>query len=160
MSERLPAAQAARRRVPVRFRILGVLLAMSFVNFVLRNNLSVALPSIREEFHYSSTQLGWILSSFTIAYALFQIPGGIFGQRVGARVALTAIAVCWGVLTFLTGLAPALMAASATGAMLGLMKQSDDFSHGLNERVAVDAYFDELDYWHTLLTEVGRNVKR
>jgi sugar phosphate permease len=55
---------------------------MSFVNFLLRNNMSVALPSIREEFHYSSTELGWILSSFTIAYTLFQIPGGIFGQRV------------------------------------------------------------------------------
>jgi len=115
----LPLRQ--HRRMPVRFRILGVLLAMSFINFLLRNNMSIALPSIREEFGYTSTQLGWILSSFTIAYALFQIPGGIFGQRVGARVALTAIAVCWGVLTFLTGLAPALMAASATGAMLGLM---------------------------------------
>jgi ACS family glucarate transporter-like MFS transporter len=109
------------RRMPVRFRILGVLLVMSFVNYLVRNNVSVALPSIRQEFGYTSTELGWILSSFTIAYTLFQIPGGIFGQRVGARLALTAIAVCWGVLTFLTGLVPALIAGSAAGAMAGLI---------------------------------------
>jgi len=121
VSDRLPATQAVRRRVPVRFRILGVLLAMSFVNFLLRNSMSVALPSIREEFGYTSTELGWILSSFSIAYTLFQIPGGVWGQVVGSRIALTAIAVSWGVLTFLTGFVPALMAASATGAMIGLM---------------------------------------
>ena len=40
------------------------------------------------------------------------------------------------------------------------MKQSDDFAHGLNERVSVSAFYDELAYWHTLLTEVGRSVKR
>jgi ACS family glucarate transporter-like MFS transporter len=109
------------RGVPVRFRILGVLLALSFINYLLRNNISVAVPSIREEFGFTSAEIGWILGSFNISYTLLQIPGGIFGEVLGYRRSLTMIAVTWGVLTFLTGFAPSLMAASATGAMASLI---------------------------------------
>ncbi|HSN70393.1 MAG TPA: MFS transporter, partial [Steroidobacteraceae bacterium] len=110
-----------RRAVPIRFRILGLLLLLSFVNYLLRNNLSVALPSIRAEFDFTSAELGWILGSFNLAYALFQLPGGVFGQALGPRRALAILAVSWGVLTALTGFAPSLMLASATGAMVALM---------------------------------------
>jgi MFS transporter, ACS family, glucarate transporter len=112
---------SALRLMPVRYRILAVLFVLSFVNYLLRNNLSVALPSIREEFSFTSTELGWILGSFNFAYALFQIPGGIFGEVRGPRVALTLLAISWAVLTFIGGFAPALMAASATGVMVSLI---------------------------------------
>jgi ACS family glucarate transporter-like MFS transporter len=107
--------------VPVRFRILAVLIALSFINYLLRNNISVAIPSIREEFGFTSTEIGWILGSFNISYTILQIPGGVFGEAYGHRRALAWIAVTWGVLTFLTGFAPSLMAASATGAMISLI---------------------------------------
>ena len=109
------------RVMPVRFRILAVLIALSFINYLLRNNISVAIPSIREEFGFTSTEIGWILGSFNLTYTLFQIPGGIFGETMGHRRALAIIAITWGVLTFLTGFAPSLMAASATGAMVSLI---------------------------------------
>ncbi|MEZ5500035.1 MAG: MFS transporter [Steroidobacteraceae bacterium] len=113
---------AARRgALPVRMRILGLLFVLSFVNYLLRNNMSVALPSIREEFGFSSVEIGWILASFNIAYALFQVPGGIFGDVAGPRLALTIAAASWGLLSLLTGFAPGLMAASAAGAMYALM---------------------------------------
>jgi MFS transporter, ACS family, glucarate transporter len=110
-----------KRAIPVRFRILGLLFVLSFVNYFLRNNLSVALPSIREEFHFTNEEIGWILGSFNFAYALFQIPGGVFGDVAGPRRALAIITITWGVLTALTGFAPQLLAASATGALMSLM---------------------------------------
>ncbi|MGQ0429515.1 MAG: MFS transporter [Gammaproteobacteria bacterium] len=109
------------RAMPVRFRILVVLVVLSFINYLLRNNISVALPSIRAEFGFTSAEIGWILGSFNLSYTLFQIPGGIFGEAVGHRRALAVIAVTWGVLTLLTGFAPSLMAASTTGAMVSLI---------------------------------------
>jgi MFS transporter, ACS family, glucarate transporter len=109
------------RAVPVRFRILAVLIALSFINYLLRNNISVAIPSIREEFGFTTAEIGWILGSFNLTYTLFQIPGGIFGETIGHRRALAVIAITWGVLTFLSGFAPSLMAASATGAMVSLI---------------------------------------
>jgi len=111
---------SSARSVPVRYRILGVLFVLSFVNYLLRNNLSIAIPSIQEEFKFTNAELGWILGSFNFTYALFQIPGGIFGQVYGPRRALAFIAITWGVLTFLTGFVPHLMAASAAGTMVSL----------------------------------------
>lgn len=109
------------RAMPVRFRILALLVSLSFINYLLRNNFSVAIPSIREEYGFTSAEIGWILGSFNLTYTLFQIPGGIFGETFGYRRAMTSIAITWGVLTWLTGFAPALMAASATGAMVSLI---------------------------------------
>jgi ACS family glucarate transporter-like MFS transporter len=109
------------RRFPIRWRVLSVLFVVCFVNYLLRNVLSVALPSIRAEFGFTSAELGWILGSFSLSYTLLQVPGGLFGQRYGKRRALGFLTIVWGVLTWLTGFAPGLMAASAAGAMVALV---------------------------------------
>jgi ACS family glucarate transporter-like MFS transporter len=98
-----------------------VLFVVSFVNYLLRNALSVAAPSIRTEFGFTSAELGWIIGSFNISYTLMMIPGGVLGERYGPRLALGVAAVTWGLLTALTGFAPSLLAASATGAMVSLV---------------------------------------
>jgi ACS family glucarate transporter-like MFS transporter len=100
--------------------MLGLLFALSFVNYILRNNISVAQPAIAGEFSLSATEFGWILASFNVAYALFQIPGGSWTDRRGVRYALTLMAVTWGVLTVCTGFVPSLFAASTTGALVAL----------------------------------------
>jgi MFS transporter, ACS family, glucarate transporter len=109
------------RGIPVRWRVLSVLFVVSFVNYLLRNVLSVAIPSIRTEFGFTTTELGWILGSFGLSYTLLQVPGGLFGQRYGTRRALGYLTVAWGLLTWFTGFAPGLMAASAAGAMVALV---------------------------------------
>ncbi len=107
--------------VPVRYRILGLLFVLSFVNYLLRHSMSVALPSVRGEFGFTTTELGWILGSFNVAYALAQVPGGIFGDVLGPRRALAIAAVTWGALTAVTGFVPELLAASAGGVLIGFM---------------------------------------
>lgn len=109
------------RGIAVRYRVLALLFVLSFVNYLLRNSLSVAVPGIRAEFGFTSTELGWILGSFNLSYTLLMIPGGILGERLGPRRALAIIAVTWGLLTAFTGFAPTLFAASATGAMVSLI---------------------------------------
>ncbi len=107
--------------VPVRYRILSLLFVLSFANYFLRNSFSVAQPTIQQEFSFSHTEIGWILGSFNVAYALFNIPGGVFGDVLGPRRALTIVAITWGVLTALTGFVPGLMVASAGGALIAFM---------------------------------------
>ncbi len=41
--------------------------------------------------HLSQLQIGWLEQAFVLGYALFQMPGGIFGQRFGARRTLVVI---------------------------------------------------------------------
>jgi len=105
----------------LRMRMVGLLFLLCVVNLLLRNNLSAAADSIGSEYSLTATQIGWIIGSFNLTYALLQIPGGVFGDRFGARNALMLCAVAWGVLTFMTGFAPQLFAASATGAIVSLM---------------------------------------
>ena len=57
-------------------------------------------------------QWGWVLAAFLTGYTLFQLPGGMLGDRFGPRVVLTGIAVLWSVFTAATALVPDLETAS------------------------------------------------
>jgi ACS family glucarate transporter-like MFS transporter len=86
----------------------------SFVAYVLRTNMSIAGESMMTDLGLSKIQFGMVLAAFAWGYAVFQFPGGIFGDIVGARKALTLIAVAWGVLNILTGLVPDRVLASSS----------------------------------------------
>jgi ACS family glucarate transporter-like MFS transporter len=67
------------------------------------------------ELGLSQVQLGWVLAAFAWGYAIFQFPGGILGEWLGGRKALTLIAVLWGVLNLLVALVPG---SAATGPLV------------------------------------------
>jgi len=94
------------KRTNVRWVILALIFIASFIAYMLRTNMSIAGESIMTDLGFSKIQLGMILSAFAWGYAIFQFPGGIFGNIVGSRRALTIMAVLWGVLTLATGLIP------------------------------------------------------
>jgi ACS family glucarate transporter-like MFS transporter len=100
------AAHSDHRTTQVRWVILALLFMASFVAYVLRTNMSIAGENMMADLGLSKIQLGMVLSAFAWGYAVFQFPGGIFGNIVGCRRALTIIAVLWGILTLATGLVP------------------------------------------------------
>ncbi len=51
-------------------------------------------------------QLGIVLAAFAWSYAAFQFAGGVWGDRVGARRAITLVALAWGVSNLLIGMVP------------------------------------------------------
>jgi len=61
------------------------------------------------EFHLTNEQFGWILSAFSLAYALFEIPSGMMGDRKGQRVVLARIVLWWSLFTALTGVTSGLV---------------------------------------------------
>jgi len=102
------------RPTKVRWRILAILAFVSFVSYVLRGNLSIAAPNMIADLKLSEIQWGWVMSAFPLGYALFQFPGGLFGDRFGPRKALTSIALAWAVLIVITSLVPGREASSGT----------------------------------------------
>ena len=106
------AAHSDFRSTQVRWVILALLFMASFVAYVLRTNMSIAGEKMMDDLGLSKIQLGMVLSAFAWGYAIFQFPGGIFGNIVGCRRALTIIAVFWGILTLATGLVPGTTLAS------------------------------------------------
>jgi MFS family permease len=83
--------------------ILGLLCVVSVITFLDRLAIPVAEPGIRGDLHLSPSQWGWVLSSYVLANALFEIPSGAMGDRNGRRLELTRIAVWWSGFTALTG---------------------------------------------------------
>ena len=98
-----PAAEA--NPTHVRHVILALTVAAYVITYMDRVVISTAVPSIQKEFGFSIVTMGWILGAFQWAYALFQIPGGWFGDRIGPRRALTLIVMWWSVFTSATTLA-------------------------------------------------------
>lgn len=109
------------RRTNVRWVILALLFMMSFVAYVLRSNMSIAGESIMGDLGLTKIQLGMVFSAFAWGYAIFQFPGGVFGDIVGSRRALSFIAVLWGILTLATGLVPGTAFASTTFILASLI---------------------------------------
>jgi MFS family permease len=81
---------------------LGLTIAAYMITYIDRVVISSAVPSIQKEFGFSIVTMGWILSSFQWAYALFQIPGGWLGDRIGPRRAMTLIVSWWSLFTCAT----------------------------------------------------------
>lgn len=106
--EPAPAVPGAAAIAPtgVRWKVLFILVVMSFVAYVLRTNMSVAGEAMMRDLGLSNVQLGMILAAFAWGYGLFQFPGGVAGQVWGSRRVLTVIAVGWGAVNLLTGLIP------------------------------------------------------
>lgn len=98
------ASPAASTDRPSRARlvVLVLLCSMAFVLYLDRVCVSQALPSIQREFDLSDTRTSFVLMAFTLAYGLFEVPTGHWGDRYGSRRILARIVVWWSAFTALT----------------------------------------------------------
>lgn len=69
----------------IRWRILAFMFGFAFLSYLQRSSLSVAAGHIMPDLHLSKTQIGMLMWAFTVVYTFAQLPGGIIGQRFGAR---------------------------------------------------------------------------
>lgn len=82
-----PEPTSHRRRAPQAIA-LGLLFAAGVINFFDRASLSVANNTIRAEMHLSGTEMGWLLSAFSLAYGIAQLPLVELISRFGTRSTL------------------------------------------------------------------------
>jgi ACS family glucarate transporter-like MFS transporter len=104
----------------VRYVILAMLFGFSFVSYLERVNISIASELMMPALSLTQMQMGQIFSSFLIGYAIFQVPAGILGDRMGPRFTLAVAGFFWGITTVLTGCIPGLLAKGTTGAFVAL----------------------------------------
>ena len=100
-----PAADRGRSRV--RLGVLAFAVALAAITYLDRVCIAHAqvTAAIQGELGLSKKQMGFVFSAFTIAYALFEIPTGAWGDRIGTRRVLTRIVVWWSGFTMLTATA-------------------------------------------------------
>jgi sugar phosphate permease len=86
-----------------RGKVLILLCLLYFITYVDRVNISTAGPYIRDDLGLSNTDLGLALGAFSIPYALFQVFGGLIGDKFGPRKVLGIVGVIWSGATAVTG---------------------------------------------------------
>jgi ACS family glucarate transporter-like MFS transporter len=93
------------RWLATRYGVLFLLLTLAIVTFLDRIAIASAGPRVQQELHISPEMWGWILGAFVLSYALFEIPTGAMGDRLGHHKVLTRIVIWWSAFTCLTGAA-------------------------------------------------------
>lgn len=91
------------RNFPYRYRILIFLYFLTLITYLDRVSISLAGVRIKAAFKLSNEQFGWVLGAFALAYAIFEIPSGIAGDRYGQRAVFMRIVLWWSLFTALTG---------------------------------------------------------
>ena len=86
-----------------RYWVIVFAVTLAILAYIDRVCISQAAIPMSADLGLTKTQMGWVFSSFAIAYALFEIPGGWMGDWMGARKVLMRIVVWWSVFTALTG---------------------------------------------------------
>ena len=85
-----------------RYTIVSLCVLAAFVCYIDRVNISVAVIGMQEEFGWSETTKGMVLSSFFIGYMLFMAPSGWLANRLGGKIVLGVAVAWWSVFTILT----------------------------------------------------------
>jgi ACS family hexuronate transporter-like MFS transporter len=104
----------------VRWRIAALLCLVTALSYVDRQALSVAAPVVREEFHLSNTQYGWITYAFLMAYALGQVGLGPLIDRLGTKRSFTLAVAWWSIAAMLHALGRGFLGFFSLRALLGL----------------------------------------
>jgi MFS transporter, ACS family, hexuronate transporter len=89
-------------RIPLRWIAIGIFLFAPMFNYLDRSLMAALAPTLKTDFHLDNAQYGWILSAFSLAYALTAPLAGVFIDRVGLNLgAMIAVAAfsCTGAAT-------------------------------------------------------------
>jgi MFS transporter, ACS family, glucarate transporter len=89
----------------IRHRVLFMLFLLSIITFLDRVCMNVVSKYVKADLHLNNQSFGYILGAFSLAYALFELPTGILGDRIGPRKILTRVVFWWSGFTALTGTA-------------------------------------------------------
>ncbi len=90
----------------VRWRIFALLFGFGCVAYLQQKSITVAAARMMPDLDLSQMQIGWLEWAFVLGYAAFQFPGGVIGQRLGARRMFVLISLIAFAATVLTPLAP------------------------------------------------------
>ncbi|MBV6431683.1 MAG: putative sulfoacetate transporter SauU [Bryobacteraceae bacterium] len=85
--------------------MLAVCVILGAITYMDRVCIAMTSKDMARELGLSDFQMGFVFSAFTLAYGLFEIPTGWWGDRIGTRAVLTRIVTWWSAFTMLTAAA-------------------------------------------------------
>lgn len=88
-----------------RWVVASLIFFITLINFIDRSAISFVIEPLKQEFHFTDTQFGMILSAFALGYILLTALGGWLVDLWGARIVWPVAAVGWSLCVGLLGIA-------------------------------------------------------
>ncbi|HEY1647000.1 MAG TPA: MFS transporter [Terracidiphilus sp.] len=98
-AEEVFAAPPSSADLSRRWVVLGLLCAITVINFIDRQTVSVLAPVIKQSFHLSNGAYGRIVAAFQFGMMSGELPMGWLMDRIGCRLGLFAAVLWWSTAT-------------------------------------------------------------
>ncbi len=120
MENAVPLSGIPQAPTRARYGVVGFAVTLAVITYIDRVCIAKAAPHVMRDLRLDDWQWSWVLTSFSLAYGLFEIPWGWLGDKIGARKVLMRIVVCWSFFTMATGWAWGFWSLVATRALFGM----------------------------------------
>jgi ACS family hexuronate transporter-like MFS transporter len=107
----------------LRWWIIGLVMLGGILNYLTRNTLSVAAPTILTELHISAKEYSWIVNAFQATIMLQPIAGYVL-DVIGLKLGAALFCIAWSVICMAHGLAGSWQAFAWLRGALGLAEGS------------------------------------
>ncbi|MGX5715433.1 MFS transporter [Arthrobacter sp. MAHUQ-56] len=129
------------KNVRIRWYLIALLVIGGIINYLDRNNLSIANTTIAKEFGLSAFQMGLLLSAFSWPYAIANLPAGYLVDRFGPKKMFAWAAGLWSIVSMLSSMANSFGFLYAARVALGVA-ESPFFTSGLK---VADKWFNKTE---------------
>jgi len=92
-----------------RNRVILLLCSLTTLTYLDRICIAIVGTRVKADLGLTNEQFGWVLAAFSLSYALFEIPSGALGDRIGPRAVFIRIVLLWSIFTALTGVVTGLV---------------------------------------------------
>lgn len=103
----------------LRWWIIGLVTLGTILNYLARSTLSVAAPTLKDEFAMSTEEYSWVVLAFQASYTVMQTVAGSVLDALGTRLGFFLFAIGWALANMAHGLATGWQSLAAFRAMLG-----------------------------------------
>jgi ACS family D-galactonate transporter-like MFS transporter len=145
----------AAERQSGRWTLVALISTASFINYLDRGSLAVALPTISADLHLDPIQQGAALSAFFWTYTAMQIPMGRIVDRYNIKFVYAVSFALWSLAAATTGLATGLWTLIIARVLLGI-GESVYLPGGL--KVVSRHFRSEETAWPAGLFDLGTKV--
>ena len=102
MNNRQEGSVGERTLQKVSRRLLPFLFILYVIAFLDRVNFGYAALEMNSSLAISAEMFGFLSGIFFLGYLLFEVPSNMILQRVGARIWIARIMICWGIVVIIT----------------------------------------------------------
>src|SRR5260370_9742206 len=110
------------RPTRVRYQVLAVACSVAVVTYIHRVGFPTASTEIKSDLRLSTTELGYLMTAFLLAYGAFEVPGGLLADRFGVRNLLTILVLGWSLMTGVVTVVTIIPAAGAAFFVLWILR--------------------------------------